>query len=395
MAKFFPAFLVALLAIAILLAGDYVLTLIYIFIGALVFSRWWGSRMMSAMEYKRSFNHWAFLGEKVTVDLNIKNHSLLPVPWLQIRESLPVGLHTKGPFKDVVHLPPKTQQVFSYQLDCNKRGLYSIGPLHLFSGDVLGVGKTRTCSLASEFLTVYPKIIPLVKIDFPSQSPMGTLRHSQPVFEDPTRVRGKRDYVAGDSLRRIDWKASAASGRLQVKLFEPSIALETVIFLNLNANEYSLRTRFFDSELAITAAASMANWISSARQSVGLVTNGFDPVRESPEPSFLPSRRGRGHLLRLMEILARVQMVESTPFADVLHQELVNLPWGATLILVTGAVNDDLFDSLFQARRAGLQAFLVQCGQADNIQILEQRARQFGIPMVQFLREQDLDVWRC
>ncbi len=395
MAKFLPTFLMVLMVVAIVLAGDYVLTLVYLFIGALIVSRWWGNRIKHAMEFSRSFNHWAFLGEKVTVDVNIKNSSLLPVPWLQIRESLPVGLHTRGPFQDVIHLPAKAQQMFSYQLDCNKRGLYAIGPLDMFSGDVLGVSKTRSWSLGSEYLTVYPKIIPLVRIQFPSQSPMGTLRHTQPIFEDPTRMRGKRDYVAGDSLRRIDWKASASSGRLQVKLFEPSIALETVIFLNLNANEYNLRTRFFDSELGITSAASMANWISSARQSVGLVTNGYDPLRDSAMPVFLPARRGRGNLLRLLEILARLQMAECTPFAQVLRQELVNLPWGATLILVTGNVDDELFDSLFQARRAGLQAFLVQCGQSDDIQALQQRARQFGIPMVQFLREQDLDIWRC
>ncbi len=395
MAKFLPLFLLVLVVVAIVLEGDYVLTLVYLFIAALIMSKWWGSRVMNGIDISRSFNHWAFLGEKVTVNLNIKNRSILPIPWLQIRESLPVGLHTKGPFQDVVYLTPKGDLDFSYQLDCVKRGLYPVGPLHLFSGDVLGVSKNKTHVLTPENLTVYPKIIPLVKIEFPSQSPMGTLPSTQPIFEDPTRVRGKRDYVEGDSLRKIDWKATASSGRLQVKLYEPSIALETIIFLNLNADEYDLRTRFYDTELAITVAASMANWISSARQAVGLATNGYDPYMDTTRSPLLPARRGRGHLLRLLEILARIQMVESTPLAQVLRQELVNLPWGATLILVSGHVDDDLFDSLFQARRAGLKAFLVQCGQTKDIRLLEQRSRQFGIPMVQFLREQDLDIWRC
>jgi uncharacterized protein (DUF58 family) len=369
--------------------------LVYLFIGALILFRWWGRRVMHGMKFGRSFNRWAFLGEKVDVHLKIKNHSLWPIPWLQIRESLPVGLHTKGPFQDVVYLSPKAELDFTYQLDCTKRGLYPVGPLNMFSGDILGVGTTRKYSLAPEYLTVYPKIIPLAKIEFPSQSPLGTLRHTQPIFEDPTRIRGKRDYATGDSLRRIDWKASASAGRLQVKLFEPSIALETMVFLNLNANEYDLRTRFFDTELAITVAASMANWISAARQSVGLATNGYDPLIDASRPPLLPSRRGRGHLLRVLETLARLQMVESEPISQLLRQEMVNLPWGATLILITGKVEEDLFESLFQARRAGLKAYLVQSGQSKDIQILEQRTRQFGIPMVQFLREQDLDIWRC
>jgi len=68
------------------------------------------------------------------------------------------------------------------------------------------------------------------------------MRHQQPIFEDP-HAYGKRDYVASDSLRRVDWKASASTGRLQIKQFEPSIALQTVIFLNLNGSEYNTRNR--------------------------------------------------------------------------------------------------------------------------------------------------------
>jgi hypothetical protein len=92
-------------------------------------------------------------------------------------------------------------------------------------------------------------------VRLPSRSPIGTLRHTQPIFEDPSRVRGKRDYTTGDSLRRVDWKATATTGRLQVKQFEPSIALETALFLNLNADEYLQRTRLDATELAIVIAA--------------------------------------------------------------------------------------------------------------------------------------------
>ena len=55
--------------------------------------------------------------------------------------------------------------------------------------------------------------------------------------------------------------STAVAGRLQVKLFEPSIALETAIFLDLDANVYSLRARYDISELAIVIAASLANWV--------------------------------------------------------------------------------------------------------------------------------------
>jgi uncharacterized protein (DUF58 family) len=213
-------------------------------------------------------------------------------------------------------------------------------------------------------------------------------------------VFGKRDYIAGDSLRRVDWKASAVTGRLQVKLFEPSIALETSIFLNLNSKEYDYRTRFASTELGIIVAASLANWVIGKRQAAGLVTNGQDPalrIAETPTggcPQPLPPRRGRGHLIRILEVLARVQAAETCSFVDLLRRELVHLTWGSTLILITPNLDDEMFDELFHVRRAGLSVVLVPCGPLAAVAEKRRRAENFGFPFYQMLDERDLEIWR-
>ena len=145
----------------------------------------------------------------------------------------------------------------------------------------------------AEHLVIYPRIVPFTSVEIPSHSPQGTLRHHLPLFEDPTRVFGKRGYLSGDSLRRIDWKASASSGRLQVKLFEPSIALETFIVLNLNAEDYYYRTRIDSTELAIVIAASVSNWIVGKKQMVGMMVNGRDPLADDGRPQTNPPRKGK------------------------------------------------------------------------------------------------------
>jgi len=282
----------------------------------------------------------------------------------------------------------------SYRLDCRRRGYYPVGPIDLYSSDVLGMAKIQQVRYAEEFLTVYPRIIPLSVVKLPSNAPLGTLRHAQPIFEDPSRVRGKRDYVSGDSLRRVDWKASAVAGRMQVKLFEPSFALETMIFLNLNAEDFQPRRRFDISELSIVIAASLANWVVGKRQSVGLVTNGIDPsVNDGVPPALAPSR-GRGHLLRLLETLARIRVAETFPFSYLLERETSNLSWGTTLILITNFFDDQLFDGLFRARRSGLNAFLVQCGPSAIYFEIRKRANYFNFPIHQILDEKDMDIWR-
>ncbi len=386
--------LVILTLVAIFLREDAVLTLVYFLVGVYALSRWWSRRAMRAVEFKRTFQRRAFLYEKVPVQLALSNPRWLPVPWLQFTENLPLELMVPNAYRAVTTIGPYGRRQFQYTLHADRRGYYRIGPLLLRSGDLIGLNEELDTEGHADHLIVYPKIVPFSEVKLLSRSPLGTLRHAQPIFEDPSRVRGKRDYVAGDSLRRVDWKATAIVGRLQVKQFEPSIALETAIFLNLNAGEYEQRTRLDATELAIVVAASLANWISGKRQSVGLVVNGADPIGIEDHAQALPPRKGRAHLMRILEVLARIRSAPLPPGVEMLRREAPRLPWGTTLILISGSLDEALFDEIFRARRAGLNVALILCGTVPNIALIRQRAGHFGIPVQHFVRERDLDIWR-
>lgn len=399
MSDYLLLFLILLGLVAAVLRADFVLTVIYLLLGVYALGQGWSRRALRHVRVARSFNRRAFLGEKVPVRLEISNASFLPVVWLQFHESLPQELSLSGLQRRVISLGPREQSRFEYMLEGRRRGYYPIGPLMVRSGDLFGISPEEEIRFSSDFLTVYPRIVPLTRVWLPSRSPLGTLRHHQPVFEDPSRVIGKRDYIAGDSLRRVDWKSTAATGRMQVKLFEPSIALETVIFLNLNSAEYDLRSRLDGTELGIIAAASLANYVVGQRQAVGLATNGLDPQAGESGISrggfaAIPPRRGRGHLMRILDVLARVQTGETFPLVELLRRELVNLSWGTTLIVITPWMDDELFDGLFQARRAGMNAVLVPCGFFPGAQEARHRADSFGFPYFELLTERDLDLWR-
>lgn len=394
MSDYIYLFLIILALISVLMRADFVLTLIYLLLGVLIVGRWWSQRALAGLVVRREFNRRIFLGEKIRVQLEIENKSALPAVWVQLTDSFSVRLAVPGFFQRVVSIGGKGDARFEYTLEGRRRGYYTIGPLRLYSGDLFGVGAIQQRMVEEDHLTVYPKIIPLNQVVLPSRSPMGTLRHHQPIFEDPTRIMGKRNYVAGDSLRRVDWKSTAATGRLQVKLYEPSIALETVILLNMHQPDYLFRTRVDASELGIVVAASLANWIVGRRQSVGLLTNGIDPSNEGQPPQPVPPRRGRGHLMRVLDVLARVQLGETFPLVQLLRRETVNLSWGTTLILITPRTDEELFDALFHARRAGLNTVLIPCGLIADIHTMRRRAEHFGFPFFPIFDEDELDIWR-
>jgi len=218
MATFLPL-LIVLMIIAALMRDDFSLTLAYLFVGVTVIGTWWERRSLAQVKHERRYNEHAFLDEQVEINLCVHNRGWLPVLWVGLQDSLPVALSASPFFQQVLSLGPGAKVNFNYSVYAKKRGYYPIGPLFISGGDVLGLNKPQRLENKAQHLTVYPKIIPLSSLQIPSRSPQGTLRHTQQIFEDPTRVFSKREYTPGDSLRRVDWKASASSGRLQIKLF--------------------------------------------------------------------------------------------------------------------------------------------------------------------------------
>src|SRR5215207_6589492 len=393
MAGTFLPLLIVLLVIASVMRGNFALTLLYLVAGALGAGLWWGRRSLAQLETKRRFPQHAFLGEQVKIQLHVQNKGWLPLPWLELRETLPVALVGPNSFQSVIHLGPHAGANFEYSVEARKRGYYPIGPLSISTGDILGLSDSLLVESQAEALVVYPKIIPFSSMEIPSQSPQGTLRHSLPLFEDPTRVFGKRGYTSGDSLRRIDWKSSASTGRLQVKLFEPSIALETCVILNLNAEDFYYRSRIDSTELAIIIAASICNWIVQKKQMVGLLVNGRDPLTTDGKPQTIPPRKGKRHLMRLLETLARAEMTDHSAFGPFIQQQRYQLAWGTTLIVITGSAGDELMDELYQARRGGQNPILILAGRDATDDAIRQRATVFHIPVFPIAMERDLTLW--
>lgn len=386
--------LIPLALVAAFMSDDFALTLIYLLVGAFSLGSWWSNRSLKQIEASREVDSHAFLGETVKIKLKVRNNGLLPAPWVGLHDSLPLALGGIQPFQRVSGFGVREDAHFEYGIEARKRGYYSIGPLTISTGDLFGLAGRVQKEIPQQFITVYPKIVPLSNVKIPSRSPQGTMRHHQPLFEDPTRVFGKRGYVAGDSLRRVDWKSTAITGQLQVKLFEPSISLETMIYLNLNAEDYNFHGRIDSTELGIVLAASLASWVIEKRQSAGIKINGRDPLASDGLPQSLPPRKGKGHLMRILESLARVEMTHEAPLAALIQRERYLLPWGTTLLVITGQVQDELLNELYLARRAGQNALLILAGKVSYVKEIQTKAAFFGVPAIAISKESDLDIWR-
>src|SRR5262249_60023630 len=86
-----------------------------------------------------------------------------------------------------------------------------------------------------------PKVVPLVGYDLASRRPIGDVRLTHRLYEDPTRIAGVRPYEAGDPLNRVNWRATARTGLLHSKVYEPSTLARATILLDLHPARYPAR----------------------------------------------------------------------------------------------------------------------------------------------------------
>jgi uncharacterized protein (DUF58 family) len=288
------------------------LLLICIMSGARLWSRMSGRRLILKLRVDRPR---LFPREEMTVGIGVENRKWLPV-------RLRLKMEGQGGLNVAEDLSAQSrecgllwfqQAAFSWTFHARKRGIYQIKPIHITTGDLFGFYhfplKPRVVPLE---VVVYPRIVPIKPVDFPLEEFFGVPGAKSPV-QDPVYILGTRDYQPWGPARYIHWKASARHNRLQEKVFEPS-AQGKVLFLIDVAGfaEHQAHDAF---ERILETIASLAVQCVHSGYAVGLVTNGHvqgGPTRLTP--GFGPLK-----LSALLEVLARLQMIQSRPLIDVIR----------------------------------------------------------------------------
>jgi uncharacterized protein (DUF58 family) len=317
--------------------------LVFIWIAARILP----DRALQQIEIKRTYPTRLFHGESAEVELLVSNRGRLPVPWLSLTEAVPFDLLPTS-FRWATSLRGWEQRSARFRLVGSRRGIYRLGPATLVSGDPFGLVPAQDARMETERLVVYPKIIPLSRLGLPARAPFADLRTSRPLFEDPHRVIGVRPYAAGDSARRIHWTASAHQGSLLVRRLEHGIGRDTVVLLDLTRRGLGTnRTQMV--ELAVTAAASILYHIVSVE--------GLRAGLRMPGVTVTPGG-DQGHLMVMLEVLAGA----TATLDDSRLTDPVGLPFGASVVLVTGVIEGRWLQPLQTMRHRGWKPMVLLIG---------------------------------
>jgi uncharacterized protein (DUF58 family) len=312
----------------------------------------------------------AQVGQTVTERIRVENRSRLAKLWVEIIDHSDLPGHQMS---RVIHLGPNDANRWKVETWCSRRGRFRLGPLTLRSGDPFDLFPTSQFIPHEQELLVYPATVDLSGFRLPvGILPGGNSCQRRTPFVTPNAA-GIRGYLPGDSFNRIAWTATARTGHLMVKEFELDPTSDVWIVLDLDAMHHveaagsgltvPLGTKeipisfWLDSteEYAVTIAASLAHHFLDQNRTVGLLTNGAQPI-------VLPTDRGARQMIKVLELLAVAHADGSVPLAETLTAEGALFSRNSTVVVISPSTDERWVQAVMEliARHARVVAIVVE-----------------------------------
>ncbi len=198
-----------------------------------------------------------------------------------------------------ISLGPRGERSWIAKVPLTRRGHFRIEPLQVRTGDPFGFFEASATVGQAVTLVVYPRVEPLPLWRLPAANLEGSHAAPERTLQTSPLATTVRPYAPGDSFNRIHWKSTARHGEIQVKEFDLEQTADVWIFLDLERAVQAGSGEDATTEVAIRAAASIADRALTENRAVGLTAFGH-------RMSVLPADRGGRQHLKIMQLLAAV-----------------------------------------------------------------------------------------
>ncbi|RSM89691.1 DUF58 domain-containing protein [Kibdelosporangium aridum] len=238
-------------------------------------------------------------------------------------------------------LAPGSEQSYLNELPTWERGRHEVGPLTLRRSDALGLGQSQLFIGTTATIWVYPRTHPVrsVASGLPLHHHEGAANENSP--RGSLDIREVREYVPGDEVRHLHWKATARTGQLMIRDYaDPQQPQFTVLLDNRPA--IPVEPEF---EEAVEVAASLVVAAAKVDNRCQLVTSGGLDIITTP---------GASAVARLLDELCVLERAENTDLP--LVPKALAQSWGGQLVVISSAVTatDQAALAMLRSRYADL-----------------------------------------
>ncbi len=258
------------------------------------------------------------LGDANEVLIQLENLSNVPLR-IEVIDEAPLQFQLRD-FKMRTQVAAGGSQVLRYQLRPVERGAYEFGAINTFSATVLGLLQRRQKFTEPHQVAVYPSYIQLRRYQL-----LAISDRLQEIGIKRLRRRGQstefdqiREYVVGDDIRTLNWKASARRNQLMVNQYVDERSQQVY---NLIDKGRSMKMPFDGLRLidyAVNASLVLSHVAISKSDKAGLITFA-DRIS-----GLVPAQRQAHQMHRLQEAL----YAQTTDFSEANYERLYrNLSW--------------------------------------------------------------------
>jgi len=203
-------------------------------------------------------------GECATYHLILKNASFLYMPYIAVHMQMDGQFILKKLRGAHLSLAPFSRKEFKYRMPLYFRGRYDIGVNYIEIQDLLGLFKIRLNPFEKKSILVKPRIIEQ------NSKNIAAARLSEGAISagfhesGHNEIKDIREYVYGDSFRKIHWKLTAKLSKTMVRDTRNEPDNDIMMILNLNksgpVNEETLIKEDCIIEEMVTIAYYLLRW---------------------------------------------------------------------------------------------------------------------------------------
>ncbi len=317
-----------------------------------LYRKYWKRGLDVTLSFSRDT---ADIGEELSLTEVITNRKSLPLPILHVK------FYTARSFlfsdnqnaqttdhyyrNDVFSILGNQKITRQLTFQTTHRGYFAIDSLQITSKDLFLMRTFATSLENRTYLYVLPAIIHGTAFDTVKDKILGDMHANGQGPEDPYAFCGIRAYQTYDSMKHINWKATAHTGTLMVNQYQPAISDEVCILLNMTP--YSKSGADALQEHAINIAHSLGLAFMEHAIDVSLYTNGCD-ILSKAQPCLM---RGHGteHQMSLSRLLSRLDIRQKcTSFTEMMRTHLQDGSHRIRYIIIS-TYRDDALLSIFES----------------------------------------------
>ena len=271
----------------------------------------------------------------------VKNKGL-GIGFVEIYDELPPQARiTKGSNYTLLYMRPWQEVSFEYSLKLPLRGHYHLGPVKLRVKDAFDLFYNEKIEESLHSFSVFPQIEVLEEQVIKSRAPK-LLSGAMPlnVIGAGTEFYSLREFVPGDSLRSVNWKALAKKGKMMVNETVREDVMDVILLVDAREVSAVGGGRDTPLEMSCRAAATYAKQLLDERNNVGLMIYGDTVDRVDLD-------RGEHHLFKILTSLSSAKPQGNLKLEIVLKDTLPYIPSGSPIILFSSLDDDHTISEAF------------------------------------------------